>query len=89
MVGLFARRAFTGFGPDYLAPERLVALHQVHGKRSAALKGKVRQECPKCPGVYGMVDGDGVLIYVGKAKCLRSRLLSYFRSRSRDPKAGR
>src|SRR5262249_59620109 len=29
------------------------------------------------------------LIYVGKAKCLRSRLLSYFRPRSRDPKAGR
>jgi excinuclease ABC subunit C len=36
-----------------------------------------------------MLDAHGVLIYVGKAKSLRTRLLSYFRPRSRDPKAGR
>jgi excinuclease ABC subunit C len=36
-----------------------------------------------------MVDEAGELIYVGKAKSLRSRLLSYFRPKSRDPKAGR
>jgi excinuclease ABC subunit C len=36
-----------------------------------------------------MVDPRGTLIYVGKAKCLRTRLLSYFRVRTRDPKAGR
>ena len=36
-----------------------------------------------------MVDPSGELIYVGKAKCLRSRLLSYFRPKSREPKAGR
>jgi excinuclease ABC subunit C len=36
-----------------------------------------------------MVDAHGELIYVGKAKSLRTRLLSYFRTRSRDPKAGR
>jgi excinuclease ABC subunit C len=36
-----------------------------------------------------MLDPDGALIYVGKAKSLRARLLSYFRRRSRDPKAGR
>jgi excinuclease ABC subunit C len=36
-----------------------------------------------------MVDRRGEFIYVGKAKCLRARLLSYFRSKSRDPKAGR
>jgi excinuclease ABC subunit C len=41
------------------------------------------------PGVYGMVDGHGELIYIGKAKSLRARLLSYFRPHSRDPKAGR
>src|SRR6185436_5115761 len=39
-------------------------------------------------GVYGMVDLRGEVIYVGKARCLRSRLLSYFRPKSRDPKAG-
>jgi excinuclease ABC subunit C len=36
-----------------------------------------------------MVDATGELVYVGKAKCLRARLLSYFRTNSRDPKAGR
>jgi excinuclease ABC subunit C len=36
-----------------------------------------------------MIDARGELIYVGKAKCLRARLLCYFRPRSRDPKAGR
>ena len=36
-----------------------------------------------------MLDPDGKLIYVGKAKSLRVRLLSYFRPKSRDRKAGR
>jgi excinuclease ABC subunit C len=36
-----------------------------------------------------MLNAGHELIYVGKAKCLRSRLLSYFRRKSRDPKAGR
>jgi excinuclease ABC subunit C len=36
-----------------------------------------------------MLDGHGRLIYVGKAKSLRTRLLSYFRANSRDPKAGK
>jgi excinuclease ABC subunit C len=36
-----------------------------------------------------MLDAHGALVYVGKAKCLRSRLLCYFRPKSRDPKAGR
>jgi excinuclease ABC subunit C len=35
-----------------------------------------------------MVNTYGELIYVGKAKSLRARLMSYFRPRSRDPKAG-
>jgi excinuclease ABC subunit C len=36
-----------------------------------------------------MIGADGALIYIGKAKCLRARLFSYFRRRGRDPKAGR
>jgi excinuclease ABC subunit C len=88
--GLFARRAFTGFGPHGLSPtQEPLPLFAVQGGRPARLRRLVGRECPRLPGVYGMVDGRGELIYVGKAKCLRSRLLSYFRPRSRDPKAGR
>src|SRR5207248_531125 len=64
-------------------------VQQVHAPRPSALRGRIREECPRRPGVYGMVDAHGELIYVGKAKSLRARLLTYFRPRSRDPKAGR
>src|SRR5262245_40060920 len=33
---------------------------------------------PKSPGVYLMKDSRGVVLYVGKAKDLRSRAMSYF-----------
>jgi excinuclease ABC subunit C len=87
---LFPCPALVDFGPNGLdpAPEP-AAVYQVHGSPAALLRERVRAECPRRPGVYGMVDGHGELIYIGKAKCLRTRLLSYFRPRSRDPKAGR
>ena len=40
---------------------------------------KVRQ-LPKEPGVYIMRDKTGKIIYIGKAKALRNRVSSYFRS---------
>src|SRR5437764_643542 len=88
MKGLFARQAFTGFGPHGLLSEPPPLAH-VEGRRPRRLRARVRAECPRLPGVYGMVDAAGELVYVGKAKVLRSRLLSYFRPNSRDPKAGR
>src|ERR1700757_4014258 len=64
-------------------------LQVVQGQRSSQLRSEVRRLCPKKPGVYGMLDRQGELIYIGKAKSLRGRLLSYFRRQSRGPKAGR
>ncbi len=90
MKGLFARQAFTGFGPSFLAStDESPPTASVRGSRPGRLRAGVRLECPRLPGVYGMLNEAGELIYVGKAKCLRSRLLSYFRTKSRDPKAGR
>ena len=45
-------------------------------------RAKARQ-APREPGVYLMRDSGGVIIYVGKAKDLRARLASYFRSGAR------
>ena len=40
----------------------------------------------RMPGVYRMIDRDGQVIYVGKAKNLKNRLSSYFRSSGLSPK---
>lgn len=41
---------------------------------------------PETPGVYRMLDGDGTVIYVGKARRLRRRVASYFNRGHKDPK---
>jgi excinuclease ABC subunit C len=81
---------FDGFGPSRFRPlDELPPTHELRGKRPSKLKRGVKKHAPKLPGVYGMIDSRDRLIYVGKAKNLRSRLLSYFRENSREPKAGK
>ena len=44
------------------------------------LRASVR-EARNVPGIYRMLGADGEVVYVGKSKSLRTRLLSYFRAR--------
>jgi excinuclease ABC subunit C len=88
--GLFAGLAFSSLGPNRLSPwPGPDSLQCVRASRLGGLLSGVRLECPRRPGVYGMLDAAGELIYVGKAKSLRPRLLSYFRDRNQDARVRR
>lgn len=50
---------------------------------------RVRALAENRPAVYRMFDGTGRVLYVGKAKRLRTRLLTYFRACYPDDKAAR
>jgi excinuclease ABC subunit C len=53
------------------------------------LLGRVRVLAENRPAVYRMFDATGRVLYVGKAKRLRTRLLTYFRASYPDDKAAR
>ena len=55
----------------------------------ARLKERVKRLAEDRPAVYRMVDPAGRVLYVGKARKLRSRLLAYFRAQFPDDKAAR
>lgn len=55
------------------------------GAGKAAIKEKL-ELLPAKPGVYLMLDGEGKVIYVGKASSLRNRVRSYFRGSGHPPK---
>ena len=52
-----------------------------------ALRSRVKEQAQKRPGVYQFLDPAGGVFYVGKAKDLRARLLSYFTAAWPDTKA--
>ncbi|MHB8897628.1 MAG: GIY-YIG nuclease family protein [Thermoguttaceae bacterium] len=58
-------------------------------KDPAEARAAIRGAVPRLPGVYGMIDADERLIYVGKSKQLRNRLIGYFQSRSGAEKSDR
>jgi excinuclease ABC subunit C len=53
------------------------------------LRQRIRARAENRPAVYRMLDADGRILYVGKAKRLRTRLLTYFRAEYPDDKAAR
>ena len=53
------------------------------------MKSNVRETAADRPGVYRMLSSDGEVLYVGKSKRVRSRLLSYFRCAYPEEKGAR
>jgi excinuclease ABC subunit C len=89
MDAILSESVFTDFGIDSLYPFSDLRLHQIRGASKNQLREQVRTQVPREPGVYGMLDCLGRLIYVGKSKLLRSRLLSYFLPGNEEDKSGR
>jgi excinuclease ABC subunit C len=52
------------------------------------LEQKLNQ-IPPLPGVYKMLDSAGQIIYIGKSKCLKKRVKSYFTKSPKQPKIER
>jgi excinuclease ABC subunit C len=81
---------FTGFGPSLLAsPTRgRTSRNDIPEQRMEA-RAMLHDHCPLTPGVYGWLDANNQICYVGKSKSLRKRLLSYFAKTPTDKKAFR
>jgi excinuclease ABC subunit C len=59
------------------------------GEKLNALRGIVRRQAEDRPGVYRMIAEGGEVVYVGKSKRVRSRLMSYFRAAFPEEKGAR
>jgi excinuclease ABC subunit C len=53
------------------------------------MRSHVRSTATDQPGVYRMIAADGEVVYVGKSKRIRSRLMSYFRAEYPEDKGAR
>ena len=53
------------------------------------MRASVRAECKDRPGIYRMHSADGEVVYVGKSKKIRTRLMSYFRCSFPEDKGAR
>ena len=56
-----------------------------HSRHVVAIKRDRLPELPRSPGVYYMLDGRGKVLYVGKAKDLSKRVVSYFNAIEAHP----
>ena len=81
---------FAGFGDSILARcARRPLQHLCFSRELETARREVRGQVPICPGIYGWLNADRSLIYVGKSKSLRHRLVSYFATETNDPKMAR
>ena len=81
MLGSFTDNRFTEFGATRFLPGQTPAIESLEiAGDSKSLRRELRKRCPRSPGIYGMIDPDGMLIYVGKSKSLLSRLITYLQA---------
>jgi len=68
-------------------PERVIAVGSLPAGRAAILR--CAKLAPTSPGVYRMIDANGDVLYVGKAKNIRKRIVAYARPTGYDSRIER
>lgn len=68
----------------FSSPHRGIHVVTTLEPRLASIRESIRAGATNRPGVYRMVAETGVVIYVGKSKQLRTRLLGYLRAKSEE-----
>src|SRR3982075_2535598 len=78
---------------DQALPEQEPAIDLAAGAGPLAVGRAViarhAKSAPSSPGVYRMIDGKGDVLYVGKAKNIRKRIIAYTRPTGYDPRIER
>ena len=85
------RRLTAGMFVAVVAARRELALAPgasgvIDGGAAAFDAEDLRRQPPGRPGVYRMLDAQGEILYVGKARSLKSRVGSYFQPGNVQPK---
>lgn len=70
--------AFTDFGQSLYSAVPLQQQQLPLTSEPAEVRKAIREQCPAMPGVYGMLDCQQALIYVGMSVQLRDRTQTYF-----------
>ncbi|MBC20980.1 MAG: hypothetical protein CMJ74_12060 [Planctomycetaceae bacterium] len=88
---LFSEQASVSFGSSLLPARTARQPGQLFEVTQSLepMRKLIRTSIPPVPGVYAFYDRCGTIIYVGKAKRLRHRLISYFTRQPEDHKAVR
>ena len=79
----------TVYGPVRALPRVDLLRPPTSETQLGIMRDCVRSDCVDRPGVYRMLSPNGEIVYVGKSKRIRSRLLSYFRCAYPEDKGAR
>ena len=75
--------------PEVDDPSSIELAADASGSSGRPVLARLAKLAPATPGVYRMIDADGNVLYVGKAKNIRKRVLAYVRPTGHDTRIER
>src|SRR6185503_3250461 len=88
-TGGYSRHRWPEHRPLRSLPKLDLLKPRTPESRIGEMLADVRERAENRPAIYRMIAADGEVVYVGKSKQLRSRLMSYFRGAYPDEKGAR